>query len=165
MAECRDPRMAPAESMRFYLNSLVAGAGKWMDPGLWDAAYDPEFQPKQGMSIALGFDGSKTWDATALVATCMTTGTQWVAGLWERNWLMEDWTVPVEEVLARVDEILRGVRGRTVLLRPAVLGRAGCDLVRALGRGCLGLVDGRPQPSARCPLPARMAAGNRGSRV
>ena len=105
VAECRDPRQSAADAMRFYLNALVAGAGKWMAPKTWDAAYDPAFRPKPGASIALGFDGSKTYDATALVGTDMVTGTQWILGLWERNWLMADWSVPVPEVLARVDWI------------------------------------------------------------
>ena len=37
-------------------------------------------------------------DATGIVCTSMGTGHQWVAGLWERDWRLDEWEVPSEEV-------------------------------------------------------------------
>ena len=106
VAEVLDPSMDPAEAKRFYLNLLVAGAGQWMDPSSWDAMFIPGFRPPEGGgSIALGFDGSKNFDSTALVATDMATGDQWVEGLWERNTFDPDWEVPIAEVINCVDRV------------------------------------------------------------
>lgn len=53
--------------------------------------------------MTLGFDGSRTRDATALVATEVATGFQQLAGLWERPPNITVWEVPEPEVFAVVD--------------------------------------------------------------
>lgn len=105
LAEIRDPETTEGEVHRFYFNRIVAGAGAWMDPEDWDKAYDARELPERKTPIVLGFDGSRLRDATAIVATDMDTGFQWVAGCWEKDWLKPDWEVPVDQVEATLDEL------------------------------------------------------------
>lgn len=105
LAEIRDPKTSEGEAHRFYFNRIVAGAGSWMDPETWDKAYDPRELPKKKTPIALGFDGSRFRDATGIVATDMDTGFQWVAGVWEKNWLDPEWEVSEEQVNHTLEEL------------------------------------------------------------
>lgn len=105
LAEIQDPETAAADAHRFYLNRIVSGSGQWMDPAIWDGAYDAQDPPPPGTRITLGFDGSRTRDATAIVATDLTTGWQWLVQAWERDWLQPEWEVPVGEVNRVVREM------------------------------------------------------------
>jgi phage terminase large subunit-like protein len=59
-------------------------------------------KPEPGTLITLGFDGSRTNDATAIVGTVVETGHQFVVGVWERPPRFEEWSVPRDEV----DEVM-----------------------------------------------------------
>lgn len=97
-AEAADPEMSEAHVLRFLLNRITAGARRWTSPSILDAAesYDPI--PDAGTAIAVGFDGSRTTDSTAIVCTSMLTGYQWVAGVWERDWTLDEWEIDDTEV-------------------------------------------------------------------
>jgi phage terminase large subunit-like protein len=60
-----------------------------------------------GSLIAIGFDGAQVRDSTALIATHIPTGYQWLAGLWERPYgpKGDKWRVPVDEVDACVESL------------------------------------------------------------
>lgn len=114
----------PADYQRFYLNKIVAGAGKWMDESVWQGSaarpvahhlartafgdlteelwrghrWWPAYEAPAGRKIALGFDGSRTNDATGLVATDLETFYQWIVAVWERNYANTEWEVPAHEV-------------------------------------------------------------------
>ena len=61
-----------------------------------------------GAFVALGFDGARRRDATALVATDIATGLQEVLGLWERPEYSDgDWEVPEDEVTATLEDAMR----------------------------------------------------------
>ena len=105
LGSCRDPSRPQGESQRWYLNRLVAGGGKWMDPSAWDAARLNDFTPAPGERITLGFDGSRTRDTTALVATTLEGGVQWPVAAWQRDWSRDDWEVPVEEVQQAIEQV------------------------------------------------------------
>lgn len=111
--EVMDPTSDPADMRRFYHNNVVAGAGRWMDPSTWDAAEVLREIPEPGALITLGFDGSTRRDATALVATELLAGWQWLAGLWERDWNDPNWIVPLDEVR----ETVRMVRNMFLVTR------------------------------------------------
>ena len=99
--DCADPDISRAHVLRFYGNLLVAGDGAWMDPSVWEAAYRDQPIPDAGEAIAVGFDGSRNRDSTAIVGTHMATGYQWILGVWQRDYsLGEDhfWEVPADEV-------------------------------------------------------------------
>lgn len=105
LQEFRDPATDEALGVRFFHNRIVAGSGRWMDPSTWSAAATDEKPPEDGRKITLGFDGSRTRDATALVGTDLETGYQWVIGVWERDWTVAEWEVPIDEVHRLVDEV------------------------------------------------------------
>lgn len=89
---------------RVWLNRPVQASAKAFDVGLWESLARPGQPVVQGTPITLGFDGSRYDDATALVATRVDTGYQWVVGLWERPATVKAWEVPVGEVDAAVHD-------------------------------------------------------------
>lgn len=72
--EVYDPGTPPDVSRRFYLNQIVAASDAWLAPHEWDACADATLTLHDGDAIALGFDGSRTDDATALVACRIDDG-------------------------------------------------------------------------------------------
>ena len=108
-AEIRDPVTRVSEARRFYFNQLV-GIGDedgWLPPGAWDACAAPERSIADGAAVTLGFDGSLTRDATALIVVLVDERPHVdVVDVWERPQgpAGADWRVPVGEVL----ETIRG---------------------------------------------------------
>jgi hypothetical protein len=103
MAECRSSRHLEADRRRFFLNEIVVGQSVFVDPIRWDLQGQDDSLQK-GEQIALGFDGSKYRDATALIASRISDGRLFVVRVWERS--PEDgpdWKVPTSEV----DSVLR----------------------------------------------------------
>lgn len=99
-----DPTTDKAFWERVWCNRLVKGATQAFDVLRWQELTKPSpVQP--GDLIVLGFDGAQFFDSTALVATHVETGYQWLLGLWERpKQLPTDatWQVPAEDVDAAV---------------------------------------------------------------
>ncbi len=58
----------PAEAARFYGNVLAPGGGRAVDPFRWPKLLRKDVTPEPGARVGLGFDGSISEDATALVA-------------------------------------------------------------------------------------------------
>lgn len=105
MGECRNPAYFEADCRRFFLNEIVVGESVFTDPVRWDLqAREDQLQPKD--AIALGFDGAKYRDATALIASRISDGRLFTLGIWERpKDALKDWRVPSPEVDARVREV------------------------------------------------------------
>ena len=77
--DAADPDREPEESYRNFLNIPMAASSVLCQmPGLSEEPLELD------APVALGFDGSKTRDATALVATHMVTACQYLLGYWER---------------------------------------------------------------------------------
>lgn len=72
--EIYDPGTPPDVSRRFYLNQIVAASDAWVVPHEWDSGADATLALHDGEQIALGFDGSRTDDSTALVACRIDDG-------------------------------------------------------------------------------------------
>lgn len=70
------------QAARFYGNVLVAGGGKAFDAVAW-GAQKADKRIAKGSTITLGFDGSRTSDCTALIATDVLSGYQWPVGIWD----------------------------------------------------------------------------------
>ena len=77
MAEIRDPQTDPKEARRFWLNQPSIAADAWLEPGQVERAAGPRpgtggvtagGVTGDGQVVTLGFDGSLSDDATALVA-------------------------------------------------------------------------------------------------
>jgi hypothetical protein len=103
MLEVRSPRVTEADARRFFLNEVVMGEHDFVDPTIWDSLAETgaPLAPKQ--RIALGFDGSRSDDATALVAYRLTDRRLFELGIWKRSRTdPPEWRVPRDEVDARV---------------------------------------------------------------
>lgn len=102
MIEMRDPRDSESYRRRYYLNQIRSERASWLSREEWDGAERDE-EVAEGEWITLGFDGSRTRDATALVGTVVRTGYQWVFGVWSRPRDVLEWEVPAHEVTALVE--------------------------------------------------------------
>jgi hypothetical protein len=102
MHEARSARHMEADRRRFFLNEIVVGESVFVDPIRWDALGDDEALAP-GTRVALGFDGSKARDATALVASRMSDGKLFTLRVWERPKDVLQWRVPSAEV----DQVVR----------------------------------------------------------
>lgn len=101
--EVRSSRHLEADRRRFFLNEIVVGESRFVDPIRWDMmASDAVLSHDDG--IALGFDGSKYRDATALVASRLSDGHLFTLRVWQRPEQADrTWRVPSAEV----DEVVR----------------------------------------------------------
>lgn len=117
ITDIRDPRSDIADSARYFLNQITSRASSWMQPVPWNARSRPDYHqdvlpPLDGDVITLGFDGSRGrkrgyTDATALVATRVSDGLQWLVDAWQQPEGTTDWEVPVAEVEAVVAEAFK----------------------------------------------------------
>jgi phage terminase large subunit-like protein len=100
----RDPTADRTYLERVWLNRLVRGSSQAFDVERWKTLVRPS-PVNDGDLITLGFDGAMFHDSTALVATHVETGHQWIAGLWECPLGRTDWQVPADEVDATVRDL------------------------------------------------------------
>jgi phage terminase large subunit-like protein len=94
---------------RVWLNQWLKGARAGFDVQAWrsDANTKPNIAPGKGELIVLGFDGSLSQDATALIATTVHSPHQWPIGIWERPIDAGDaWEIPFDEVDAALEEAM-----------------------------------------------------------
>lgn len=106
--EVRSKRHLEADRRRFFLNEIVVGQSVFAAPERWDlfARLDDALEP--GARIALGFDGSKKRDATALVASRLSDRRLFTVRIWERPAdAGPDWHIPSAEV----DRVVRDTFG------------------------------------------------------
>jgi hypothetical protein len=102
VAEIQDPSTDPSDARRFYLNQLVKQGRAAVDPHRWQELARPKVVVPAGTRIGVGFDGSISEDATALMG-CTADGHRFKLGLWERPLgASPEWRVPRLEVEARV---------------------------------------------------------------
>lgn len=99
----QDPTSDKAYLERVWLNRLVRSSDRAFDIEQWKQLAT-DYRPTPGALVALGFDGARWRDSTALVATEIQTGFQWLVGLWERPEKVEEWEVPADQVAAAVAE-------------------------------------------------------------
>jgi hypothetical protein len=105
-----DPRTPVDIGRRFYLNQPVASQDAWATPQEWAAIADPArvmADVSDGDEIVAFFDGSRTRDATALMACHVESGDVFALGVWEPPTGMSHsagatYEVPVDEVDAAV---------------------------------------------------------------
>jgi hypothetical protein len=106
--DIRKPTSAWDDSLRLFFNIRTSGAGRAVDPRLWEMQARATDVPA-GARIGVGFDGSISSDATVLRG-CTVDGHSFIIGAWERPvgseldaWLRAhpdaaDWTVTRSEV-------------------------------------------------------------------
>lgn len=99
MHEVRSAAHLEADRRRFFLNEIVVGESIMVDPVRWDLQARPDDHLAPREAIALGFDGAKYRDATALIASRRSDGRLFEIGIWERPAdAGRDWRVPSAEV-------------------------------------------------------------------
>lgn len=108
MGEVRSRAHFEADRRRFFLNEIVVGESVFVDPIRWDSLARPGELLAPSEPIALGFDGAKYQDATALVASRLSDARLFTLRIWERpKGADRDWRVDS----AGVDRTLRDVFG------------------------------------------------------
>lgn len=78
-----DVQAQAADSRRKFLNQPTADEKAWLAPHEWSRIADPTFSVARDEPVVLFFDGSKSRDATALVACTMADGYVLTLGVWE----------------------------------------------------------------------------------
>jgi len=102
----REPDTDQADARRYFLNQPGTASAKAFDAGRWAELAKPGFVVPKRDLIVIGFDGARRRDATALVATHVETGFQWLLGAWEAPVLpreAERWEIPASEVHAALE--------------------------------------------------------------
>lgn len=108
MHEVRSESHLEADRRRFFLNEIVVGQSAFCPPERWDLLARPDEPLQPGEVIALGFDGSKKRDATALVAERLSDRRLFQVRIWERpDDAGPDWHIPTAEV----DRVVRDMFG------------------------------------------------------
>jgi phage terminase large subunit-like protein len=101
-----DPTADRAYLERVWLNRLVRASDRAFDANKWRENARPEFTVPDGSLITLGFDGARYHDSTAIVATHVESGYQWIVGLWECPLGVERWETPEHEVEAALADVM-----------------------------------------------------------
>lgn len=108
VVDCQDPDMTVEDISRFHLNRPAAAESVLCaDPVLSDLPLEP------GTPVAVGFDGSRRLDSTAVVVVDMLTGVAHLAGLWERPRGLprrNTWEIPRGEVSTLMDQLFARYR-------------------------------------------------------
>jgi hypothetical protein len=101
--------MAPSRSRRMWLNQIVAEEEALHGPETWDPLVREDDFIKPGEQIAMGFDGGKTDDATALVAIRCRDGFAVPLGVWEKpdGPEGEGWEIDKDRVNSAVHDAFR----------------------------------------------------------
>lgn len=114
--EIRDPATPWEDALRFWFNIRTAGAGRAVDPRLWDQRADRKREVPAGTRIGAGFDGSISQDATVLRG-CTRDGHRFAIASWERptgaelqRWFdshpgKHEWSVDRKEVHQAIAEM------------------------------------------------------------
>ena len=93
-----EPKTDKQYFRRVWLNQKVSGGGKAFDSVKWAECADASHVVPDKAKIAIGFDGSKNNDGTAIVAVELESGHTWLAGYWQSDGSDPEWTVNPDEV-------------------------------------------------------------------
>lgn len=96
--EILDTRNPPSQSRRFWYNQITAAEDAWTTPAEWDQNRVDGIELAEGDEVALFFDGSKSDDATGLMASRISDGAVFRLGVWERPQGVAEWSVPRDAV-------------------------------------------------------------------
>ncbi|GAA3136582.1 large terminase [Planomonospora alba] len=111
-------QMPEHEARRYFLNQPTATADQWMPKEAWDAVRS-DARPEPGDQIAIGFDGSLRYDATAIVGCRLSDGLIFPIKVWENPHTSDDWEVDVLAVDAAMAEAFKTYRVEWVYADPA----------------------------------------------
>jgi hypothetical protein len=119
MHEVRSPTHLEADRRRFFLNEIVVGQSAFVDPVRWDLLARPDEHLVPDDAIAVGFDGSKRRDATALIAERLSDRRLFPIRIWQRPAdARPDWHIPTAEVDAAVRDVFGAYRVAVMFADP-----------------------------------------------
>ena len=95
------PSTLPWQWLRFACGIWTSSEAWWLTGEQWAQA-ERQDQIRPGERVTLGFDGSRTGDATALVACRLSDGLLELVRVWEAPQSTAEWRVPGGEVDAAV---------------------------------------------------------------
>ncbi|MFI6296719.1 hypothetical protein ACIBEJ_34375 [Nonomuraea sp. NPDC050790] len=97
LRDIQNPATGEAEARRFFLQEITAGASDAVNSARWDALASSDDPLRPGERVTLGFDGSRSRDATALRVCRIRDGRLFHLQIWEPD---DDpkWRVPRGEV-------------------------------------------------------------------
>lgn len=108
VSKIKDGSVSASSKRRMWYNQIVSTEEQLYAVGAWKNATRPgltgtkrDLQP--GDEITLGFDGSKTDDATALVAIRIRDKLAVPLAIWQNPSPADDWHVPTHEVVSEVN--------------------------------------------------------------
>lgn len=104
------PKADKAYLERVWLNRWRKSGSSFFDKRQLNDLCSPGELIPRGAFVALGFDGARFRDATAIVATDIKTGLQELIGLWERPEDADEWEVPEDEVTATFEDAMKRYR-------------------------------------------------------
>lgn len=98
--DIRDEQAEEVDSRRYFGNQIRATADTWCEPKTWARHAAADKIVADGELITLGFDGSHSEDATALVGCRVSDGHLFVLGVWQRpdGPQGREWLVPRDAV-------------------------------------------------------------------
>lgn len=111
-----DPTADRTYLARVWLNQLVRATELAFDAERWKGLAKVGYVVPKGAHIVLGFDGSKSGDWTALIATEIATGHQWPLGIWDPAVFGGE--IPRHDVDIAVDDAFDGYRVRRMYADP-----------------------------------------------
>lgn len=107
IGQFKDPTADRTELARTWLNRPDKASDRAFDHAKFITLRKPGYLPADDALVALGFDGSRYEDATAIIGTEILTGHQFVVGAWERPLTEEGWEVPEAEVRDAMSDAFR----------------------------------------------------------
>jgi phage terminase large subunit-like protein len=107
VSEIQDGSKTTASKRRMWFNQIVSSGDSLITVAQWDrilqpGCYGDKRDLKKGDAIVMGFDGSKTDDATALVAIRIEDNLIVPLGIWQNPDPSVKWQVPILEVESEV---------------------------------------------------------------
>lgn len=99
--DIHDPDTAEDDARRYFLNEIVKTADSAWEPEKWADLVGAEKIVADREPVALGFDGARFHDATALIGCRLSDGHLFVVDIWETDGT-DDWQVDALEVDAAV---------------------------------------------------------------
>ena len=90
---------------RVWLNQKIAGGGKAFNSVKWEENADATHVVADKAKIAIGFDGAKNRDGTAVVAVDLASGFMWLAGYWQAPEGDPEWMVNPDEVEQTLEQL------------------------------------------------------------
>lgn len=100
-----DAKLTPNEAKRFFLNYPTVGEHSLANMAAWFGNGDDTLTLEDGDEVALGFDGSRNNDSTALVAIRLSDLALFLVEIWQRPEDLdeeEEWEVDRDEVKRKI---------------------------------------------------------------